>query len=101
MARLAKIMTNDKRKALVARYADKREALKKQARDPGLSEGERQAARDALAKIPRNASPVRVRNRCVLTGRPRAVYRKFGLCRNAFRHHAQRGDLPGITKASR
>jgi small subunit ribosomal protein S14 len=100
MARLAKIVTNEKKKALVARYADKRAALKKQARDVRLTEVERQAARDALAKLPRNASPVRVRNRCALTGRPRAVYRKFGLCRNAFRLHALRGDLPGVTKAS-
>ncbi|MDJ1500921.1 30S ribosomal protein S14 [Xanthocytophaga agilis] len=77
-----------KRGKLVAKYAAKREALK--------------AAGDyeALDKLPRNASPVRLRNRCKLTGRPRGYMRKFGICRNVFRQMASDGKIPGLTKAS-
>jgi small subunit ribosomal protein S14 len=77
-----------KRERLVAKYASKREALK--------------AAGDyeALDKLPRNASPVRLRNRCKLTGRPRGYMRKFGICRNVFRSMASDGKIPGLTKAS-
>lgn len=77
-----------KRRKLVARYAEKRAALK--------AAGDY----DALQKLPRNASPVRLKNRCSLTGRPRGYIRDFGICRNVFRDMALAGKIPGITKAS-
>jgi len=100
MASLAKIKTNEKRKALVARYAERRAELKEILVDRDATESERTTARQALDALPRNSSAVRVRNRCVITGRPRGVYRKFGLSRIALRHYALRGELPGVTKAS-
>lgn len=77
-----------KREAVVARYAAKREALKA----AGDYEG--------LQKLPRNASPVRLKNRCKLTGRPKGYIRDFGICRNQFREMALMGKIPGVTKAS-
>ena len=77
-----------KREKMVARYAEKREKLK--------AEGDYQA----LQKLPRNASPVRLRNRCSITGKPRGYIRDFGLCRNMFRQMASDGKIPGVTKAS-
>lgn len=100
MARLAKIKTNEKKKALVAKYAARRAALKETLRSASASDAQKAEAFRALAALPRSSSPTRVRNRCAITGRPRAVYRKFGLCRNAFRELALRGDIPGVTKAS-
>jgi small subunit ribosomal protein S14 len=100
MARLAKIITNQKRKKLVAKYAKVRAELKAIARDPSASESAKQLARDRLDKLPRNSSPVRVRNRCEVTGRARGYYRKFGLSRIALRLYALRGDIPGVTKSS-
>ena len=73
---------------------------KAQAKDMSLSAEERQAAREALAGLPRNSSPVRLRTRCVVSGRPRAVYKEFMLSRIAFREMAHRGELPGVHKAS-
>ncbi len=100
MAKLALINREDKRRKLVAKFAAKREALVAQVKDMNLSEEERMAARLKLQQLPRNANPTRTRNRCSLTGRPRGVFRKFGLCRNKLREIAFRGEVPGMTKAS-
>jgi small subunit ribosomal protein S14 len=82
MAKLSLINRNQKRIETVAKFSARRKELMAQARDPQLSDEERMAAREKLQRLPRDASPVRVRNRCSLTGRPRGVYSKFGLCRN-------------------
>lgn len=100
MAKLALINREEKRRKLAAKYAGKRAALKAQIKDTSLSEEERMTARLKLQQLPRNSSPVRARNRCVLTGRPRGVFRKFGLCRNKLRELTFRGEVPGVTKAS-
>lgn len=100
MAKLALINREEKRRKLVEKYAAKRAALKAQIKDTSLSEEERMVARLKLQQLPRNASPTRQRNRCSLTGRPRGVFRKFGLCRNKLREVAFRGEVPGMTKAS-
>lgn len=100
MAKLALINREDKRRKLVAKFAAKRAALVAQVKDMNLSEEERMAARLKLQQLPRNANPTRTRNRCSLTGRPRGVFRKFGLCRNKLREAAMRGDVPGLKKAS-
>jgi len=89
-----------KRARMVLKYADKRSALKAKIKDMSLSEEERLAARIQLNKMPRDASPSRMRNRCALTGRPHGYYRKFGLSRNKLRESAMRGDIPGLVKAS-
>jgi len=100
MAKLAVINRNEKRKKLVAKYAKKREALVAIIEDPKASDETRFAARLKIQALPRNANPTRIRNRCALTGRPRGVYRKFGLGRNKLREFAMRGEVPGIVKAS-
>lgn len=100
MAKVALINREEKRRKLVAKFAAKRAELVAQINDTKLSEDERMAARLKLQQLPRNASPVRGRNRCALTGRPRGVFRKFGLCRNKLRDLAFRGEVPGVTKAS-
>lgn len=100
MAKLALINREDKRRALVAKYAKKREALLAVIEDASLSDAERYSARLKLQRLPRNASPSRLRNRCQLTGRPRGVFRKFGLCRNKIRELAFDGQIPGVVKAS-
>ncbi|MDX9698678.1 MAG: 30S ribosomal protein S14 [Rhodocyclaceae bacterium] len=100
MAKLALINREEKRRKLVAKYAAKRAELLAIIKDSKLSEEERMAARLKLQQLPRNASPVRERRRCELTGRPRGVFRKFGLCRNKLRDMAFRGEVPGMTKAS-
>jgi small subunit ribosomal protein S14 len=82
------------------KFAAKRAALVATVKDTSLSDEERMAARLALQQLPRNANPTRQRNRCALTGRPRGVFRKFGLCRNKLREIAFRGEVPGMTKAS-
>jgi small subunit ribosomal protein S14 len=89
-----------KRQRAVNRYAAKRTELKAKIRDPKISEEERFEAVRKLQTLPRNASPVRLRNRCRLTGRPHGFYRKFGLARNKLREAAMRGDIPGLHKAS-
>ena len=89
-----------KRAKVVAKYAAKRAALKEIINDRGASDDERWEAQLKLQKLPRNASPVRKQRRCGQTGRPRAVYRKFGLGRNKLREAAMRGDVPGLVKAS-
>lgn len=100
MAKLSSVVKNKKREKLAKRYAPKAAALKKKALDTKLSDEVRDAARAALQKIPRNGNPIRIRNRCELTGRPRGVYRDFKLCRNKFRELANNGLIPGVTKAS-
>jgi small subunit ribosomal protein S14 len=100
MAKLALKNREAKRAKLVAKYAAKRAELVAIINDEKLSDEERMVARLKLQQLPRNASPVRQRNRCALTGRPRGVFRKFGLCRNKLRDIAMRGEVPGVTKAS-
>lgn len=89
-----------KRAKMVEKYAAKREALKKASVDLSLSFEERMEAIEKLNKLPRNACPVRRQRRCRITGRPHAVYRKFGLSRNKLRELAMQGDVPGLRKAS-
>ena len=100
MAKKSKIARNEQRKVIVARYNEKRIALKKTLIDENATPEEREAARVALQKLPRNASPVRVRNRDQIAGRPRGTFQKFGISRVRFREMAHRGELPGITKSS-
>lgn len=100
MAKLALINRQAKREKLVAKFAAKRAALEKVINDQSLPEEERYQARLKLQALPRNASPTRLRNRCAITGRPRGVYRKFGLGRNKLREIAMRGEVPGLVKAS-
>lgn len=100
MAKLALINREEKRAKTVAKYAAKRAALFAVINNVNLSDEERMDARLKLQQLPRNASPSRQRNRCALTGRPRGVFSKFGLCRNKLRQVAMRGEVPGMTKAS-
>jgi small subunit ribosomal protein S14 len=100
MAKLSSINKNEKRKLLVKKYAGRYARLKAIAGDESKDDGERLIARLKLAEIPRNGNPTRVRNRCELTGRPRAYYRKFGLCRIQLRDLANKGLIPGVTKSS-
>jgi small subunit ribosomal protein S14 len=100
MAKLSLKNREAKRSKLVAKYAAKRAELMAVISNAALDDDERMAARLKLQQLPRNASPVRQRNRCSLTGRPRGVFKKFGLCRNKLREIAMRGEVPGMTKAS-
>jgi len=100
MAKLALINREEKRAKQVAKYAAKRAALFAVINNSSLSDEDRMDARLKLQQLPRNASPSRQRSRCSLTGRPRGVFRKFGLCRNKLRDIAMRGEVPGMTKAS-
>jgi small subunit ribosomal protein S14 len=100
MARLSVINREVKRRKLVKKFAAKRLVIKNKLQDVSLSDEERQAAREALQSLPRNASECRLRNRCQITGRPRGVFRKFGLCRNKIREYAMKGEIPGVVKAS-
>ncbi len=100
MAKLSMIARDKKRAKTVAKFAEKRKALKAASVDMSLSFEERMEAMEKLHKLPRNASPVRQQRRCRVTGRPHAVYRKFGLSRNMLRQAAMNGDVPGLRKAS-
>ena len=100
MAKVSMIERERKRIKTVAKYAKKRAELKAQVNDMNLSPDERLEAQHKLQKLPRDASPSRVRRRCRITGRPHGVYRKFGLCRNKLRETAMRGEVPGLRKAS-
>ena len=100
MAKLSSINKNERRKKLVQKYASKYEKLKSIANDESKDETERLIARLRLAEIPRNGNPTRIRNRCEVTGRPRAYYRKFRLCRVQLRELANKGLIPGVTKSS-
>ena len=100
MSKLAVKLRDQKRRSTVKKFAAKRAALQALIDDQKLSPEERYEARLKLQKLPRNASPVRLRNRCALTGRPRGVFRKFGLGRLKLRDIAMRGEIPGVIKAS-
>lgn len=100
MAKMALINREQKRRATVKKFAAKRAELTEIVNNQKLSQEERYEARLKLQKLPRNASPVRLRNRCALTGRPRGVFRKFGLARGKLRDIAMRGEIPGVIKAS-
>ena len=100
MAKKSKISRNQKRQALVARYAGRRAELVKILKDPEASFEDKYEAQRKIARMPRDASATRVRNRCELTGRPRSFYRKFGLSRIALREEALKGNIPGVVKSS-
>ena len=100
MAKLSLIQREEKREKLVAKYAKKYAELKVIINDAKKSDEERYLARLELQKLPRNAYPTRLRNRCSLTGRPRGTFRQFGLGRSKIRELAFAGDIPGVTKAS-
>jgi len=100
VAKKALIERERKRENLIAKFAVQRSILKLIILDFNKSKDERYAARLSLQKLPRSASPTRKRNRCVITGRPRGTFRKFGLSRNKLREMAFRGEIPGLTKAS-
>src|SRR3546814_17363228 len=98
MAKKSKIARNEQRKVVVERYAAKRAELKKALVDPTSTDEQREAARVGLQKLPRNASPVRVRSRDAIDGRPRGTLSKFGISRVRFRALAHPGELPGVTQ---
>ena len=100
MAKLSVINRQEKREKLVKKFAAKRAALVNIVNDQSISEEDRFQARLKIQALPRNANPTRLRNRCAITGRPRGVYRKFGLARTKLREAAMRGDVPGLVKAS-
>ena len=100
MAKKSMIQRELKRAKMVAKYAEKRAALKATIRNLKSTDEERAAAQAKLNAMPRDASPTRQRNRCAITGRPHGVYRKFGLGRNKLREAAMNGEIPGLTKAS-
>ena len=100
MAKLALKLREQKRRKTVEKFKTRRAQLLEILHDVRASDEAREEARIKLQKLPRDASPVRLRNRCALTGRPRGVYRKFGLARNKLRELALRGEVPGVIKAS-
>lgn len=100
MAKKSKIARNEQRKVVVARYGDRRSELKELIRNPATGAADRAVAQAALQRLPRNASPVRLRNRDAADGRPRGHLRKFGLSRVRVREMAHRGELPGVHKSS-
>jgi small subunit ribosomal protein S14 len=100
MAKKSMIAREAKRAKTVAKYATKRAQLKALLQNPKVSEEDKWEAQAKLQSLPRNANPVRQQRRCQITGRPHAVYRKFGLCRNKLREAAMRGDVPGLVKSS-
>jgi small subunit ribosomal protein S14 len=100
MAKKSAVEKNEHRKLMVERYKAKRKALKDTVQNRSLPAEERFEATLKLAELPRNSSRVRIRNRCMMTGRPRAYYRKFGMSRIALRELASEGQIPGVVKAS-
>jgi small subunit ribosomal protein S14 len=100
MAKKSMLMRQRHREAAVKRYAAKRAELKELIRNPKTSDDEKIEAQKQLQKLPRDASPIRLRNRCALTGRPHGYYRKFGLARTKLRETTMRGEIPGLSKAS-
>jgi small subunit ribosomal protein S14 len=100
MAKLAVKLREKKRRNTVEKFRSKRAALLEVIHDARAADEDRDAARAKLQRLPRDASPTRLRNRCALTGRPRGVFRKFGLARNKLRELAMRGEVPGVIKAS-
>jgi small subunit ribosomal protein S14 len=100
MAKLALINRDAKRRATVKKFADKRKALIAIMKDPKATDEARDEAQAKFQALPRDSSPVRLRNRCAITGRPRGTFRKFGLGRSKLREIAMRGEIPGMIKAS-
>jgi|SRR3954467_2473331 small subunit ribosomal protein S14 len=100
MAKLALVNREQKRRKTVAKFAARRAALLEIINDTRRDDEERAEARTKFQQLPRDSSPVRLRNRCKMTGRPRGVFRKFGLGRNKLREIAMRGEIPGVIKAS-
>jgi len=100
MAKKSAIEKNDRRRKMAKKFAGKRERLKAIANDTSLAEDERLIARLKLAELPRNSNPHRIRNRCEVSGRPRAYYRKFRMSRIALRELASAGRVPGVVKSS-
>jgi len=100
MAKISKVVKNNKRKAMVANYAERRREFKKIINNPASSPEQVDEAVMKLQKMPRDASPIRVRNRCSQTGRPRGFLRKFGISRVALRDLAREGQIPGVVKSS-
>ena len=100
MAKLSQVLRDQKRDKLIAKYASKRAELRNKLKDPNIDPSEKYAISEELSRLPRNSCPTRKTRRCELTGRSKAVYRKFGLCRVVFRDLALNGDIPGVTKSS-
>lgn len=100
MAKVSLIEREQKRRDTVKKYAARRAELLAVIKDVKASDEDRRAAQEKLQSLPRNASPVRLRNRCAMTGRPRGVFSKFGLARGKLRELMMRGEVPGVTKAS-
>ena len=100
MAKTSMIARERRREKTVLRYSKKRAELKKIIKNPNSSDEERTEAQIKLQKLPRDANPIRLQRRCAITGRPHAVYRKFGLGRNKLRELAMKGDIPGLVKSS-
>jgi len=100
MAKKSMVAREVKRERTVKKYAAKRAALKAVLKDPNSTPEQREEAQASLARLPRDASPSRLHNRCAVSGRPHGYYRKFGLARNKLREAAMRGDVPGLVKAS-
>ncbi len=100
MAKVSMIAREKKRRRTVLRFAKKRQDLKELIRNPKTSDEDRVAAQTKLQKLPRDANPIRLQRRCAITGRPHAVYRKFGLSRTKLRELAMSGKLPGVKKSS-
>ena len=100
MAKTSKIVRNEQRRALIAKHAEKRQTLRAVVKSATATDEEKQAAYQALRALPRDSSPTRLRNRCAMTGRPRAFLRQFGLSRITFREMALQGLIPGVRKAS-
>lgn len=100
MAKLSQVLRDQKRDKMINKYAERRAALRERLKDPELDIDEKLEVSAKLSKLPRNSCPARKTRRCVLTGRSKAVYRKFGLSRIALRELALRGELPGVTKSS-
>ncbi|KAA0208887.1 MAG: 30S ribosomal protein S14 [Proteobacteria bacterium] len=100
MAKKSMVLREEHRLRTVKRYAKKRLELKAIIQSPSSSDEERQDALSRLQALPRDANPIRLRNRCAVTGRPKGFFRKFGLARNKLREQAMAGNIPGLTKAS-
>ena len=100
MAKLSQVLRDQRRIALIEKYAEKRAALRKRLNDRNVSIEDKIAIQDEFAKLPRNSCPTRLNRRCALSGRSRGYYRKFGISRIAFRELALKGQLPGVRKSS-
>lgn len=100
MARKSVLIRNERRKRLVERYAERRKSLRATLKDPGASFDDKMRAQEEMQKLPRDSCAARYRNRCRITGRPRGVYRRFGISRTVLRELTMNGDVPGVTKSS-